>query len=155
MFFCLPHTIWLLLLLPALTISDWSRSFLRTWVCQNSLESSCLCDPVMLRTWVCQSSWESSCIWDPKILVWPGPWDPGFVRAPGSGASSGCCGTGCRVQAQCLLRAPAQTGRSPCHWLGRVLVSLDPAGPSYSQWCWDRCSLDLFLNLNLISESQR
>jgi hypothetical protein len=28
---------------------------------------------------------------------------------PGSGASSGCCGTGCGVSTQGRLRAPAQT----------------------------------------------
>jgi hypothetical protein len=39
-FLCLPFTIWLSLVLPVLTFSDWSLSLLRSWVCQNSLESS-------------------------------------------------------------------------------------------------------------------
>jgi hypothetical protein len=34
----------------------------------------------------------------------------GVLREPESGASSRCCGTGCRVQAQGLLRALAQIG---------------------------------------------
>ena len=68
-----------------------------------------------------------------------GSWNPGSVRVPGSGASSGCCGIGCRVQAQGLLRAHAQTGRNWCHWLCRIPVSLDPSGPRYSCWGCDRC----------------
>jgi hypothetical protein len=44
--------------------------------------------------------------WDPGVtkLLWS--CDPEHVREPGSGASSGCCGTGCEVSAQGLLRAP-------------------------------------------------
>jgi hypothetical protein len=95
-------------------------------------------DPGILKSWVCQSSWESSCLWDPEILVCPSSWDPGCVRTPGSGASSGCCRTGCRVSTQGLLRSPAQTRRNLCHWLGRVPVCLCPTSPSYSQ-CWGRC----------------
>ena len=45
-------------------------------------------------------------------------------------------GIGCGVHTQ---GKPAQTERNPNHWLGGVPVSLDPAGPSYSQWCWNRC----------------
>ena len=63
---------------------------------------------------------------------------PRHVRAPGSGVSSECCGTGCRVHTQVLLRATAQTGRNTQHWSGGVCGSLDPAGPSYSRY-WDRC----------------
>lgn len=64
-----------------------------------------------------------------KVL---GSWDPGSVRAPGSGASSGCCGTGYEVWAQGLLRTLAQTGRNLCHGLGGVPGRLSPAGPSHS-----------------------
>ena len=38
--------------------------------------------------------------WDPGMTKILGSWDseiPGHVRVPGSGASSGCCGTGCRI----------------------------------------------------------
>jgi hypothetical protein len=49
---------------------------------------------------------------------------------PESGASSGCCGIGCRVSAQDLLRAWDQTGRNLCHWSGVVpcilLVTVTP-----------------------------
>jgi hypothetical protein len=30
-------------------------------------------------------------------------------------------------------------GRDPSHWSGGLPMSLNPAGPSYSQWCWNRC----------------
>jgi hypothetical protein len=46
---------------------------------------------------------------------------PGHVRAPVSGSSSGCCGTGCGVCSQGLLRAPVQTGRNPCYWSAEFL----------------------------------
>ena len=59
-------------------------------------------------------------------------YDPGCFRAPGSRVSSGYCGTNCRVCAQGLLRAPAQTGRNLCHWPGRVPECLDPACSTYS-----------------------
>jgi hypothetical protein len=45
------------------------------------------------------------------------------------GASSGCCGTGCRVRIQGLLRVPAQTRRNLCQWSGRVPGYLGPACP--------------------------
>ena len=48
----------------------------------------------------------------------------------------GAVGTGFRVRTQ---GKPVQTGRNLSHWLGGVSVSLDHAGPSYSQWCWNRC----------------
>jgi hypothetical protein len=51
---------------------------------------------------------------------------PGHVRVPGSGASSGCCGTGCGVSTQGLLRALAQVRRNLCHWLGEVAGCLSP-----------------------------
>jgi hypothetical protein len=55
---------------------------------------------------------------EPKVCsghLWS--YDPGSGRAPGSRASSGCCGTGCRVHTQGLLRVLAQSGRNLCHWL--------------------------------------
>ena len=50
-----------------------------------------------------------------------GSWDSRCVRVPGSGASSGCCGTGFRVYAQ-VPRAPTQTDREE-------LVPLVPVTP--------------------------
>jgi hypothetical protein len=95
-------------------------------------------DLVILRFWVCQCFWESSYVWDPEILVWPSSWDPVHVRVPGIWVSSGCCGTGCKV---CVQGKQAQTWWTLIHWLGGVPVSLDPAGPSYSPWCWNRYSV--------------
>jgi hypothetical protein len=65
-------------------------------------------------------------------------YDPGHVRVLGNGTSSGCCGTGCGVCAQSLLRALTQTRKNLCHWSGGVPGCLGPAGPSYF-WCWGRC----------------
>ena len=48
MFLCLPLTIWLSLVLPVLTVSDWNHSLLLPWLCQDYSESSCLCDPMIL-----------------------------------------------------------------------------------------------------------
>jgi hypothetical protein len=90
-------------------MSDWVLSFLWSWLCQTSLEFSCLWDPVILRSWVCLSDWESSCLWDPEILVWPSSWDPGHIRMPGSGASSGCCRTWFGVFAQDRLEGTCAT----------------------------------------------
>ena len=76
----LPPTVWLCLALPALAMSDRSLSFLWSWLCQNSSESSCLCDPVIL----------GFC--DPEILgvmellgvkLPLGPWDPGVAKLLG------------------------------------------------------------------------
>jgi hypothetical protein len=130
-------------------MSDWSLSFLWSWLCQNASESSCLWDLVIL--WSCDPEilgvskflgvklplgpWGSWCDQGPVIL-WL--YDPGGVRPPEDGAASGCCGTGCRVCTQGLLQAPGQTGRNPSHWSGGVPVCLGPTGPNYSR-CWDRC----------------
>jgi hypothetical protein len=60
-----------------LAISDWSLSFLWFWLCHNSSEFNCFCDPVMLE--YC----------DPKFLhvsellgvkLPLGPWDPGVTK---------------------------------------------------------------------------
>jgi hypothetical protein len=94
-------------------------------------------------------SWDPGCVRAPGSQASSGTlrfWcdqAPGCIRAPGSGISSWCCGTGCRVQAQDLIRAPTQTGRNQWHWSGRVPASLDPAGPNYSRWCWNRCCVIL------------
>jgi hypothetical protein len=69
MLLCLHPTIWSSLVLLALAISDRTLSFLWFWLCQNSLESSCLCDPVILG------------------VLWFG--DPGCVRVLGIQADSG------------------------------------------------------------------
>jgi hypothetical protein len=129
MFLQLPPAIWLSVVLPALTISDWVLSFL--WSCLSGLLR------IQLSLWSYDSgilwSWDPGCVWAPGSQAASGtlrswcdhvPWilgscRPGCVRAPGSGASSGGCGTGCRVCTQDLLRAPAQTRRNLCHW-GRV-----------------------------------
>ena len=55
-----------------------------------------------------------------------------------SGVAAGCCGTGCGVSTQGLLRALPQKSRILCHWSGRVPGCLGPTGPSYF-WCWCRC----------------
>ena len=135
-------------------LSIWlDMSFLWSWLCQNSSEFSCLSDPVISR----------SC--DPKILgvsellsvelplgvvgldaelgtkefsghLWF--YDPGHVRVPGSVTSSGCSGTDWWVDVQALLRALAQTEKSPWHWLCGVPWCLGHNGPSYFLCC-DRC----------------
>jgi hypothetical protein len=51
--------------------------------------------------------------------------DPGNVRVPGSGSSSGCCGTGCRVLTQGLLRGPSQTVRTHVENLQQCLFNND------------------------------
>jgi hypothetical protein len=63
--------------------------------------------------------------WDPEIL---GFCDPGCVRAPGISASSGCCGTGCRVPAQGKLEGTWATGWAgfPCPCV--LLVAVTPGG---------------------------
>ena len=80
MFLHLPPTMWLSRVLPALAISDWSLSFLWSWLCQISSEFSCLCNPVILRSY------------DPEILgvseflevkLPLGPWDPGVTTLLG------------------------------------------------------------------------
>ena len=108
MFLCLPPTIWLSLVLPALDISDWSLSFLWSWLCQNSSESSCLCDPVILGSCDPEILGVSELLgvkltqrpWDPCVTKLLGSWDPWCFRVCGSEASFGCCSTGCRVCAQ-------------------------------------------------------
>ena len=137
MFLCLPPAILLTLMLPTLTISDWSLSFLWSWLCQNSSEFSCLYDPVILGSWdpgsvrapgsqAASGTLRSWCDQTPMIL-----WscDPGFVRAPGSEASSRCYGTACGVRVQGPLSSLTQTGRNQCYWSGRVPGYLGPAGP--------------------------
>ena len=49
-FLRLPPAMWLSLVLPALAIFDWSLFFLCSWLWQNSSESACLCDPVILQS---------------------------------------------------------------------------------------------------------
>jgi hypothetical protein len=144
----IPLTILLSLVLPALDVSDWSLSFLWSWLCQNSSEASRLYDPVIL----------GSC--DPEILgvselleveLPLGSWDPGVtklqrscdpmilgmlehlrVKLPlgivGLGAElmrKVCSGNWLRLEGSC---ATWQTGS----------CNLDPPGPSYSL-CWGRC----------------
>jgi hypothetical protein len=119
-FFLLPLTIWLSLVLTPLAVSDWSL-ILWFWLCQNSLESICLCDPVILGSWdprhqadpgnqavsgilkswcdqtpkilLCQSFWESSFLW--VLQEWVGSQIPGCTgdrwKLEGTSAS-GCAG---------------------------------------------------------------
>ena len=140
MFLHLPPTIWGL---PAFTISDWSLSFLWSWLCQNSSEFSCLSDPVILGSYDPKILDVSELLGvklslgpcDPGVTNLLGSWDSGIlgycgfghVRAPGSGASSRCYGTGCTVCAQGLLRAPSQTGRHlPEFWRNCFFLATVP-----------------------------
>ena len=96
------------------------------------------CDPEILvvsESWhqVASGSQRTWCDQDPGILL---SW---ACKSPWEGSSSGCCGTGCRVCFQGLLREVAQTHwEEPSHWSGGVPAYLGPPGPSKSQ-CWDRC----------------
>jgi hypothetical protein len=73
-------------------------------------------EPVPLVGW---SSWVPGSCWSQLLpvlvqMLWPPhlwSYDPGRVRVLGIGASSECCGTGCGVFTQGLLRTPAQTAR--------------------------------------------
>jgi hypothetical protein len=127
-------------------ISDWSLSFLWSWLCLNFIR-------IQLSLWFCDSgilwSWDAGYVRAPgsqaasgtlrswfgqaPVILWS--YDPGCVRAPENGASSGYCGTGCRVPTKGLLRATDQTRRNLCLWSGKIPVCLGPTGPSYSQ-CW-------------------
>jgi hypothetical protein len=100
MFLPLRLTIWLSVVLPALNVSDWSLSFLWSSLCQNSSESRCLCDSVIL------GSWDPRCVRVPGIQPSSGilkswydqapeilrSYDPESVRAPGSQAFSAYLG---------------------------------------------------------------
>jgi hypothetical protein len=148
MFLCLPSAIWISLVLPSLTI--WLELVFPVILVMSALLI------VHLSLWSCDSmilwSWDSEYVrvpgsqaasgtlrsWHDQAPGILGPCDPGCVRAPGIWASSECCGTGCRV---CTQGKPAQTRRSLSHWFCWVPVSLDPAGPSYSQWFWNRCGV--------------
>lgn len=150
MFSCLPPTIWISLVLPALAIwlepvltvslvvSEILRAQLSLW----SWESGCVTVPGSQATSETLRSW-----WDqaPGILA---SWHPGCVRVPGIWASSECYETGCRVCAQGKL---VQTRRNLSHWSGRVPSSLDPAGPSYFQRCWNRCCVLLTPDPKILS----
>ena len=141
MFLRLPLAIWLSLELPALNVSDWSLSFLWYWLCQNSSESSCLCDTVILESCHPEILGVSELLgvklplgfWNPGVTKLLRSCDPGRVRAPvmlsdvGLGAEllpKICSGHQLR---------PEGTG-----WVG-VPAALCHIGPSYSR-CWGRCS---------------
>jgi hypothetical protein len=110
MLLCLPPAIWLSLVLSALSVSDWSLSSLWSWLCQNASEFSCLCTFVILGSCDPEILGVSQLLrvklplgpWNPVVTKSLGSWDPEHVRVPGSGASSGGCGTGYRVSAQNL-----------------------------------------------------
>jgi hypothetical protein len=150
MFLCLPPAIWLFLVLPALTISAWSLSFLWSWLCQYS-EFSCLCDPEILGSCYPEVLGVSELLRVPasgilrslcdQVSGILGSCGSGFVRALGSRAVLGYYGTGCEVRAQGL----AQTKRTLFYWLNGVPGCLSPTGPNYS-WCWDRCCVFLTLD---------
>ena len=129
--FCCLHsyasvTIWLSLVVPALLVSDWSLSLLWSWFCQNSSSSSCLWDPVIMGSCDPDILGVSELLgvklplgsWNPGVIKLLRSHDPRHVRVPGSPASSECFGTGWRGSAYSLLRAPAQTGKNPCHCVG-------------------------------------
>jgi len=146
MFFCLPLAIWLSLVLPALVVSDWSMSLLWSWLCQNSSDSSCFCDPGIL--WSC----------DPEILgvsellgikLPLRYWNPGVTKLLGScwfrtlgiQAISGCCRNVFWARALGLPWAQFQTGRNSCLWLGGGLCFLGSCGVPSCAGCWERCDL--------------
>jgi hypothetical protein len=116
-FCCLPPTIWLSLVLPALDISDQSLPIPPVILVSELLR-------VQLSLWSYDfeilGSWDPGCVRAPQSQAASGTlrsWcdqAPGILwscdpvdlgRVPGSGAFSGCCGTGCGVSAQGLLRA--------------------------------------------------
>jgi hypothetical protein len=63
--------------LPALNVSDWSLSFLCSWLCQKSSESSFLCDPAILGSCDPQILGSSELLWVKLPL---GPWDAGVTK---------------------------------------------------------------------------
>jgi hypothetical protein len=153
MFLHLPSAIWLSLVLPALTTSDWSLSFLWSWLCQNSSEFSCLCDsvihwfwnPVILRSWVCQSSWKSSCLWDSEILVWPSSRDPGILGVLKHLVVELLASlVGLAVELASKVYSRQQTRLEGTCATGQVefLCSWVPLVPVTS-WCWGRCCVFL------------
>ena len=166
MFLSLPLAIWLSLMLPALAMSNWSLSFLWSWLCQNSSESSCLCDPVILGfcdpecvgapgSQAAFRTLRSWCDQAPGILGFS---DPGHVRTSRSGAASGCW-AGCGACIQALFRALAQTDQKqpmPLVWQSSCVPGscqsqlLPVLGTHVSSsplilWSW-ACSILLFLN---------
>lgn len=70
------------LVITALAVSGWSLSLL--WACfyQNSWESSCLCDPMILRSWVWQNSWKASFLW--VLHQWVGSQSSGSALHTGA-----------------------------------------------------------------------
>jgi hypothetical protein len=125
-------------------MSDWSLSFLWSWLCKNSPSPA-----VSVTLWFWDpGSWDPRCVWTPgsqaafgtlrswcdqaSRVLWSS--DPGCGRAPGSGAASGYW-AGCGACAQGLLR---QARRNPCHLSGRVpmcLVPLVPVTPGVGNRC--------------------
>ena len=101
-------------------------------------------DPAILTSWVCQSSWASSCLWVPEILVWPIFWglgilwfcDPvilGMLEYLGVELLLGVMGPVSEFTPK--VNQPRLEGRVP--------VSLDPTGSSYTLWCWDRLIVEI------------
>jgi hypothetical protein len=140
----LPLTIWLCIVLPALSVSDWCLSLLWSWLCQNSSVSNCLCDPVILGSWNPEILGMSELL---GVKLPLGSWNPGVnkflryccVRVPGSLAFSGDCRGGWGSRALSLLWTQLQSGRNLCLWLGGVLCFPVFCGsPSYTG-CWERC----------------
>jgi hypothetical protein len=152
MFLCLPPTIWLSLVLPVLAMSDWNLSFLWSWLCKNSWESSYLCDPVILESFDPEIPCVSELLgvklplgpWDPGVTKVLGSWDPiilGVLDCLGVELPLGVVGLSSKFALKVLSRHwSRQTRRNLCHWSGRVPVCLGSSGLSYS-WCWDRCVL--------------
>ena len=130
MFLPLPLSIWLSLVLPALAISDWSLSFLWSWLCENSSESSCFCDPVILVSYDPEILSVSDCLGFKMPL---GSWNPNVtkllitccVRAPGSQSFFGFCRAAWGARVLGLLMAQLQARRNPCLGLSGVPMSLD------------------------------
>ena len=88
LFLCLTPSIWLSQVLADLNISDWTPSFLCSWLIQNYSESRFLCDPVILVSCEPENLGMSEVLavkpplktWDTGITMLLLSWDPGILR---------------------------------------------------------------------------
>lgn len=140
MFLCLLLTIWLSLVHPALfclwlesvspvilVVTDLFQVQLSLWFCDSGS-----CDPEILDLSKLLGVKLPLKSWNPGVTKLLRSCDPGHVKALGSPASSGCCGTGWRASVQGLLRVLAQTRRPMslarlgflCPWIPGAPVTL-------------------------------
>jgi hypothetical protein len=135
-----------ILVLPALAMSDCSLSFLWSWLCQNSSESSCQCDPMILES--CNPEilgvpdllgvklpWRP---WDSDVTKLLGSWDPlilDMLERLGVELPLGVVGLAMEFAPKiCSGHQPIQTRRNLCHWSSGVPAYLGPACPSNFQF---------------------